>query len=418
VTRHDLRYSRPRAVAPGSRPLRVCRRLLLPGLLALAWPARAQDPVAAPQDTALRAVEGQVLRATAGEPDPLPGIWVVVHRVGPDWMGALDSTRSGRDGRYRLEYRPFGDASALYFVSADYAGIAYFSAPLRGALVRGEPAELYVFDTTSAPVPVRVLGRHLIVSAPRPDSRREIVEVFELANDSSVTRVSGGTQLPTFTSILPAQAGDFRAGQGDFSPGALLAEDGRMVSHAPVAPGLKQLSYSYTLPVNAFPLSLPLEHGAEVMEVLVEELAAEVRGGGLTEVTPVAIEQRTFRRFLAQQVSPNAVVTMTAPPPVSHGVSRTQLLTILIVVIAVLGLGLLTGSMLRRRGRRPDQRPFVAQPPFSEDAEAIARTIAELDEEFERRESSSEVEQSEYQSRREALKRRLAAALAARKGSA
>ena len=48
-----------------------------------------------------------------------------------------------------------------------------------------------MFDTTSGPVPLMVQGHHLVVSAPKPDGGREIVEVYELSNDSTVTL--GGT---------------------------------------------------------------------------------------------------------------------------------------------------------------------------------------------------------------------------------
>lgn len=399
-----------RAVALRGRPLRVLPLLsfVVPSVLAPA-PLAAQD--GAPGEES-RLVEGQVLRATTREPRPVGGLWVVLHRVGSDWSGPLDSARTGADGRYRLSYQAVDTATAIYFVSADYSGIAYFSAPLREPVVRGEAAELYVFDTTSAPVPVRVLGRHLIVTAPRADGHREIVEVYELANDSTVTRVSGGSDAPTFAAILPASAAGFQPGQGDFSPGALLMQDGRMMSHAPIAPGLKQISFSYVLPPGAFPVSIPVERDVDVMEVLLEEPGATASATGLVEVNPVTIEQRPFRRLLAQQLPANAVLTIGAPPLVRRPLGRMH-----IPLLAIAIGGIMTAALLLALRARRERAAVVASPSHVSDRippspEPLARAIAELDEQFERSGARDESERQRYLARRAELKQQLADALA------
>lgn len=385
-----------------------------------ALPAQDPQPAASVADTAPRLVEGRVLRATIAEPRPVAGIWVVLHRVGSDTAGPLDSTRSRADGSYQIRYRLSGSETAIYFVSADYAGIAYFSAPLRDPVVLGEAAELYVFDTTSAPVPVRVLGRHLVVSAPGVGRHREIVEVYELANDTTVTRVSGGPTAPAFSALLPDRAVNFQAGQGDFSPGALVMQDGRLASHAPIAPGLKQLSFSYTLPADAFPLSVPIDRAVEVLEVLLEESAADAQAPGLVEVSPVSIEQRTFRRFLAQQMPANAVITLTAPAPPSRQLAPTYVITIALVAGGVMAIVLLVAFVAGRRRLvtvgLPAAAASVSPAPTPDAAGALAREVAELDERFERRAETTDVERATYQARRAELKRRLADALATRPG--
>jgi hypothetical protein len=400
-----------------AHPFHLSRRALT-CVLALAGalsPLVAQEPV--PADGSPRLVEGRVLRATAAEPAPVAGIWVVLHRVGSDWAAPLDSTRSRPDGRFRIDYRATGVEGALYFISADYAGIAYFSAPLREPVVRGEAAELYVFDTTTVNVTVRVLGRHLIVSQPRMDGHREVVEVYELANDTTVTRVSGGPAAPTFTALLPPDAEEFQAGQGDFSPGALLMEDGRLLSHAPIAPGLKQLSFSYALPPGSFPLSLPFDRPVEVMEVLVEEVAAEATGAGLVEVTPVVIEQRTFRRFLAQQVPVNAVLTVSVPAVAARPLATRHLILIALFAGGIMAMALLATFIARQR-RRGLARPPLPPAPLADEPQALARAVAELDARFERQSATATTEeQTAYQLRRAQLKRRLAAALAVRKSA-
>src|SRR3712207_1180027 len=92
-------------------------------------------------------------------------------------------------------------------------------------------------------------------------------------------------------------------------------KDGRVHVFAPIAPGLKQLSFAYTLPRGAFPLSVPVERATEVLEVLLQDSAGAVSGAGLREQPPVAVQGGIMRRFLAQNVPANAVARVDLPAP-------------------------------------------------------------------------------------------------------
>ena len=85
--------------------------------------------------------------------DPVMGAWVVLHRVGSDGAGPLDSIKSDARGRFSFGYVRTGSTDAVYFVSAMYDGIAYFTPPLPEGKVSGEKGEITVFDTTSGHVP-------------------------------------------------------------------------------------------------------------------------------------------------------------------------------------------------------------------------------------------------------------------------
>ncbi len=82
---------------------------------------------------------------------------------------------------------------------------------------------------------------------------------------------------------------------------------------APIAPGLKQISFTYTLPSSAFPLVRPAAAPVSVMEVLLEESTAHAEAPRLREVDPVAIEGRTFRRFIAQDLPAGSGARVTVP---------------------------------------------------------------------------------------------------------
>ncbi len=151
--------------------------------------ARAQaphNPVTAPQPAAAaREARGLVSRITPKGDVPLAGNWVVLHRVGNDVAAPIDSMRTDARGKFDFHYRATGDTAAMYFIASSYDGIAYFTPPLRNAITATGDADLLVYDTTSAPVPIHVRGRHVIVTAPDTGKTRGVIEVYELSNDSS-----------------------------------------------------------------------------------------------------------------------------------------------------------------------------------------------------------------------------------------
>lgn len=299
----------------------------MPGLLLAAGIARAQDARAQDaraQDSALLApgenfsgpqrVRGEVMRPGDTKMLPVPGIRVTLHRVGTDNAAPLDSVVSDSRGRYEFRFRRTGEEGAIYFVSASYGGVAYFTPPLAHATTTGPEAEIAVFDTTSGHVPISVRGRHLIVSAADVNGLRTVTEVFELANDSSVTRVTtAGANGASWSTGIPAGATSFQVSQGDVPAAAMKFGNGRAQLYAPLAPGLKQVAFNYSLPAAAFPLSVPVEKGTQILEVLIEDEKGTVNGATLKEVAPVALERRSFRRFLTADVDANGMFVIDLP---------------------------------------------------------------------------------------------------------
>ena len=174
----------------------------------------------------------------------------------------LDSIRS-RCARSLLVQLPAAPASAdaVYFVSAMYDGIAYFTPPLPEGKVSGEEGEIAVFDTTSAHVPISAPGHHVVVSAVDANARRTVMEVYDLSNDSSVTRVAAGDkpEQATFQARLTPGATDFRVTQGDVSAAAVTYANGVVSVFAPIAPGVKQLSFTLHASRQGISAELPLE---------------------------------------------------------------------------------------------------------------------------------------------------------------
>jgi hypothetical protein len=373
-------------------------------MLASASAAGAQRGVSTPAEhQPFATVAGRVVTPDEKREIPVPGVMVTVHRVGSDSSGALDSVRADAAGRYSLRYPRFGDEDAIYFAAAVYRGIAYFSAPLRSARANGEESEITVFDTTSHAVEFHVRGHHLVVSSPRPNGERDVVEVWELSNDTTVTVIGRDTLAPVWSAPLPAGATRVVGGQGDVGPNAIAARGGRVVLLAPFGPGVKQLSYAYTMPSSAFPLSLTLEGPTSVLEVLLEEPAAQVTGGLLRATAAATTQGRTFKRFQSQDIPDGQRVRITVP--VTTAATRTLVLSALAATIALIMAGALARALMSRSRRVSRVVPTASH------SERLLAAIAQLDA---RRESGDVVlDDARYAAERSALKTQLATALAA-----
>ena len=366
--------------------------------------ATRTTPGQAPESLAPRTVNGRVVRPGRSGMITVSQAWVTLHRVAADSSGPVDSVRTDANGRYSIRYKPVG-GDAVYFASSTYSGVAYFTAPLPPRDAAGDDGEITVFDTTSAPVPIQTRGRHLVVSASSVDGRRTLVEVFELSNDSTVTAVSGARGRATWSAALSPNGTDFQVGQSDIGGKAVQFRDGRVLVYASISPGIRQIAFSYSVPASDFPLEIPVADPVSVFEVLVEDPGATASGGGLSEQQPVSLEGRSFRRFLGQNVRSGAKLVINVGAPTAPRGSRIVLMPV--VVAAVIMALALAFALTRRRSA-----PVVVDTEAPEDAAHIARDIAELDDAFERVASPSDAEREAYHERRDALKARLATALA------
>lgn len=303
----------------------------------------AQAPGAVPTGPLL--VRGTVVRQTIGGTRPVPREQVTLHRVNAQEAGAIDSLVTDGSGAFSFRVAA-PEAQSMYLASARYAGIAYFSSPMQPGAPANAPSEIIVFDTTSADVRLQLQGRHVVVSAPDANGVRSVIDVLEISNDTVVTRVAGMANRPTFSLLLPEQALEVTASQGDLSEGAVEFRGGRADIFLPLAPGLRQVVLTYKLPAEAYPVAIPLERTVSVLEVLLEEKGATAEGGGLVNKGGVSVDGKAFERYLGQNAAASAVVTLRAP----GGIRGTSLPAWAVPV----ALGVLTlGAIILLARRQP-----------------------------------------------------------------
>jgi hypothetical protein len=357
----------------------------------------------------LWSVDGQVQLGRRAGPQAVPDQWVIVHRISSDSTGnvsggPLDSARTDARGRFRIRF-PHTGSRATYVAITAYQGVSYISTPLTRPNTTGDDALIMVFDTVSPPYPIHVAGRHLVVTAPDTDDRRRVIEVFELLNDSTHT-VLGTEANPVWRAPIPAGARDVQINPvGDISPAMTKIGKEWLDVFSPISPGLRQISFSYSLGPDAFPLVMPVVDSSSVFELLVQEPDAFVEGGGFTEVAAVMQEGVAFRRLLAQNVPARAVIRFTMPKPVGH--TQGRVINGIVAAVSMLMLAAL-GVVFWRRRSRAGAAPATQR----ENADILVRELAMMDADFERRTDASAADRAEFDARRAALKARLNAVLA------
>jgi hypothetical protein len=309
----------------------------------------------------MRTVSGRVLSGSSETPLPIANHIVVLHRISADSSGPVDSINTSTNGTYRFRYRLDGPRS-MYIVSSRYAGIAYFTTPLRDAAVTSPDADITVYDTTSAIFPLSVRARHVVV-APSEAGVRRVVDVLEIANDSNRTLIAGAAGA-TWRLALSRDARDPGSSGGDLPPEAFRFAGGAAELVVPIQPGSRQVVLTYAIPARGS-ISIPVADATGTLEVLVEGPTAKVNGAGLVVEEPVSLEGRTFQRFIASPVSAGTAFTVGGAGGAGNA-GRVALLAIAGVAIA---LGIVVGR------RAP--APAVTTP--STTTASLAREIAALD---------------------------------------
>ena len=248
-------------------------------------------------------VTGRVVYGTDGR--PVARAWVVLHQVSMGGGGQpIDSTRTDPGGVYRLTI-PRADSGTIYVVSSWRAGIAYFSEPVTArAGPTARLAPLYVYDTSAAGPAVRVARRLITVAKLKRDGTRDVLELVELENPGSATRVARDSLRPTWTGAIPSVAIQFQVGQGDVSPQAVTLRGDSVAVFGPLPPrDLKQLSYTYVLPATVRRVSVPVDQPTREVDLLLEDTAAVVTTSKLDSLGIEDIEGRRFARYRAPSLA-------------------------------------------------------------------------------------------------------------------
>ncbi|MGH7627963.1 MAG: hypothetical protein ACREOF_00930 [Gemmatimonadales bacterium] len=340
------------------------------------------------------------MKVIRGDSTPVPGARVVLHRIGRDVQGAIDSAASDTRGRFRFRFT--ADTTAIYLVSARWGGIEYFSTPVHLNPTRPDTALRIVVADTSSTAPIELEARHLVLAPPGPDGSRGVLDLIVLRNGGDRTRVAPDTVRPSWSGTLPSGTVGLDVGQGEFSASAVTRRGERLLFFAPLPPGEKQVVVEYTLPAGTRDTRLVLDQPAALVNVLVAEAGVEVSGPGLAFADPQVIDGRTYRRWTGSGAA-GATVRIAFP---GAPIALRWLLPTLVAIVA--GTFVVAGAWAVRRSL-----PAAAAGDPAGTADGLLARLATLDAAYGGRESVTTPEEwRRYQDDRARLKAELIAALA------
>ena len=366
-------------------------------MLVLALP----PATAAAQD--LLPVGGTILRLTPADTVPLAGVHVVLHRVGRDFQGPVDSTLSRTDGSFRFDF--IADTTAVYILSASHAGVQYFSSPVHTNPERPDTAISIVVSDTSTAARIEVASRHIVVGAPRADGTRQVIDLVGLENPGWLTRVAGHAQRPTWSTPLSDVVIGFNVGASDFSSEAVFFRNGRVEVFGPIAPGDKELLLKYLIPTTVGKLVFAFADTAREFSLLIEDAGPRVSGPVLEAPEPQVISGQAFRTWRGRP-TPGDTIAIAFPGAVPRSTAP-----LLAVLVGVMGLALVATAWRIRRSHTT----VVEE---EEPVEVLVRRLAPLDSRYRGREAEVPVpEWTAYQEGRHVLKARLTRALASGRGT-
>lgn len=348
------------------------------------------------QEEVVPILEGQV---KAG-PDPLPGAMVVLHQVSDEVSGEIDSIQAGPDGEFQLSLPRMPDhgvSSEIFFASVRHQGLLYFGAAITTPLQLDSLYLIQAYDTISVPtggVRLPISARNLFLT--KREEGWDATDFFQLRQEGEGTLYSPeeGTiwQYP-----LPEGIQDFEVGQADLSPDAVRFEGGNLTVYSPIPPGERFFLVRYQIPTEDF--SVPMPGLTEHMEVLVRDPGPRAEFPPLLPSTPVELEPgNIFNRFEGDNLRDSELRARVLPNPFEFRAEWMGL-----ILAAILG-GVGVFAYRVRGPRRKEESPKD----FPADSRSdLVRTIAELDEAFQRRENPEADVQAEYQARRKRLLDRL-----------
>ncbi len=258
----------------------------------------------------------------------------------------IDSTYTDAAGRYVLTVRQ-PDSTVLYVVSSWHSGIAYFSEPVVPGRATERLQPLYVFDTTSGGPAVKLQRRLVTVARRQRDGSRDVLELLELENPGTATRVPADSTRPSWAGAIPAAAIQFQIGRGDVSAQAVTLRHDSVAVFAPLPPReRKQVSLTYVLPATVQRLSLPIDQPTEEVDLVLEDTATVVTAHKLDSLGIETIGGRRFARYRTPPLAAGAPLALAFTAP------RLAPDSLVPVVVGLAAVALAAGFVVAlRRGR-------------------------------------------------------------------
>ena len=268
------------------------------------------------QSSATSPVSGVLINGTQGGAIPANAT-VLLHQFGVD-SGSVDTyeTTTDADGAFRFDDVPPTPENGSAAVVAIYGGTRY--SEVLSPSETSDPVSLTVYELTRDVGVVATTEQSIIVAGIDTATRRmAAVQLFTLENRSDTTLVpdlSAPPMIGQFSFLrfsLPAEATNLDVST-DLVGGEVIPVGTGFAITAPVQPGRRQVSFTFTVPYQGDTLAWRDNtlQGADSLRLLIPDEFGNIGVGGLPAQEPLTLGEITYRVWGTENLAPGAGVNL------------------------------------------------------------------------------------------------------------
>ena len=308
------------------------------------------------------------------------------------------------------------NSEVAYSLSTAYNDVRFFSDAYLAGVERDGPLELTIYESTSDPSVMRIIGDSSVVSPVENDAgtlRVLQVTTYENVSDMAFVGQDPDNTRLTIQLPLPALAFDLEAAH---NPGSLvLAPESRSVySILPVLPGIEEVivTYSMLYTTNVFAWSKTYPYSTAIVRLLTPEGITFRPGSDWTQMPTSEVSGVTYSRHEIADVEGGATLSATLSDlPTSAGARSRNLEDTLRNVAIVVAAGALVlaaafplywGRLRRLRREEPSMQQAENLQLLGDDAVA---ELSRLEDAREAGDISEDQYEEQSRTQREALRR-------------
>lgn len=287
------------------------------------------------------------------------------------------TTETDSEGRFR-----FADLTSAepYRVNLKYQGAEYEAQVALNKDQQRLQIDIPVYDSTDDPSSIRVKVHHVIVN---PGESSLLIEEFLQVENVGERAFIGSKPVDpqrraTIEFALPENAAERRYLTGLMECCVVPAPSG-FVDTMDVKPGVREIGFSYTLPVNAdqYPLVKRLDYSTEALSVFVGG-GVRAQSQGLEAKEAVQVQSGRYLHLAGKNLSSGALVTLEL------GGLPLRSLSSRYFIFAAISLVLLTGLVFVLVGRKKRHaRAMAPEEAIKARYHSLVEDLAGLDDAFE-----------------------------------
>lgn len=223
-----------------------------------------------------------------------------------DQMEFTRSTITNARGEFLFKDLPL-DSSTIFYASANYDAISYYSAPIHAHEFRDNQSErsVFIYEKTTDITALDIPMCHVFFQA---DGRigfvREVMVVQNSGTKAIVTSASDSGAVPATVRIgLPLGAEHVQLVSG-LDPATTLLVNRSLLIRDAILPGTHQYSFVYQIPARGqqFNLDRQIFFPIRVFSLFTPQIIGTIASGQLRTSGPFTIRNVVYNRYAAEQL--------------------------------------------------------------------------------------------------------------------